>query len=394
MDRRKTLLLVAIPNSIHTARWIAQIGDQGWDIHLFPSLIGAPHPQIENFTFHHALHREWFSSSRRQPHPGIALLARVTHAVQRKLLAGTFPNWRARQLAHAVRELRPDIVHSMEIQAAGYLTLAAKEILGTHFPPWIVTNWGSDIYLFGRMKQHQERIRRVLENCDYYSCECERDVALARAFGFTKTVLPVNPNSGGFDLDALEPVRRQVSTADRRIIMLRGYQGWAGRALVGLRALERCQDALQGYRVVIYSAAASVVMAAELFTYRTGIPTRILPAGTPHADMLAFHAQARASIALSIGDAISTSLLEAMVMGSFPIQSSTACADEWVEHGFGGLIVPPEDPDAVAAAIRTALSDDALVNRAAEVNWQVAQARLDGAALKQKAVDMYRGIAP
>jgi len=393
MERRKTLLLVAIPNSIHTARWIGQISDQGWDLHLFPSMIGAPHPQIENVTFHHVLHRERVSSNRDLPRAGIAPLTRVVHAAQRKVLAGMFPKWRAGQLARAIRALRPDIVHSMEIQGAGYLTLAAREIVGRPFPPWIVTNWGSDIYLFGRLEQHQGRIRQVLEKCDYYSCECERDVALAREFGFTNTVLPVNPNSGGFDLDSLEPVRRGVSTSGRRIIMLRGYQGWAGRALVGLRALERCQDVLQGYRVVIYSAAAEVVKAAELLTSRAGIATRILPAGTPHADILAFHARSRTSIALSISDAISTSLLEAMVMGSFPIQSSTACADEWVEHGVGGLIVPPEDPGIVEAAIRTALSDDALVDRAADLNWQVARDRLDGAALKQKAVNMYRSIA-
>jgi len=394
MDRQKIILLVAIPNSIHTARWVAQIGDQGWDIHLFPSVAGTPiHPQIENVTVHHMLHRERVSSERGRPPSGIAPFTRAMHALQRRALAEMFPNWRARQLARAVRRLRPDIVHSMEIQGAGYLTLAARDILGGHFPPWIVTNWGSDIYLFGNLTEHQDRIRAVLKNCDYYSCECERDVELARAFGFTKTVLPVSPNSGGFDLGALEPVRRRILTSERRIIMLRGYQGWAGRALVGLRALERCQDVLQGYTVVIYSAADDVVMAAELFTHRTGIVTRVLPAGTPHAEILAFHAQARISIALSISDAISTALLEAMVMGSLPIQSSTACANEWVQHGVGGLIVPPEDPDVVEAAIRTSLTDDVLVNRAAESNWKVAQARLDGLALKQKAVAMYRSIA-
>jgi hypothetical protein len=394
MDGKKTILLVAMANSIHTARWLAQVNDQEWDIHLFPSLPGAPaHAALEKVTVHHALHQQRITTARAQAGPGGESLARAMHALQQRVFTELLPNWRTRQLARLIRRLRPGVVHSLEIQAAGYLTLAAKEILAGWFPPWIVTNWGSDIYLFGRVKEHQARIRKVLASCDYYSCECERDVALAREFGFAKTVLPVRPNSGGFELDELEPVRRRVPTAARKTIMLRGYQGWAGRALVGLRALERCRDALQGYSVVIYSAAAEVVMAAALFTNRTGIDTTILPAGTPHADILAHHARARISIALSISDAISTSLLEAMVMGSLPIQSSTACVDEWIEHGVGGLIVPPEDPDVVEAAIRTALSDNALVERAASVNWEVARSRLDGAALRRMAVDMYRGIA-
>ena len=200
------------------------------------------------------------------------------------------------------------------------------------------------------------------------------------------------PNTGGFDLDQVDKLRRQTATADRRIIMLKGYQGWAGRALVGLRALERCADALPTYSIVIYSAAPEVAIAAELFANRTAIATRILPATTPHEEILSLHAQARISIGLSIGDAISTSLLEAIVMGSFPIQSCTACADEWVQHGKSALIVPPEDPDIIENAIRIALADDALVNRASQMNWQTALTRLDRTLLKDAAIQMYRDI--
>lgn len=108
--------------------------------------------------------------------------------------------------------------------------------------------------------------------------------------------------------------------------------------------------------------------------------------------MLSLHAQARISIGLSISDGISTSFLEALAMGSFPIQSCTACAAEWIEHGVSGMIVPPEDPDIIEMALRTALEDDALVDRASEINWRTALARLDGSLLKQKISLMYSQI--
>src|SRR5438132_378038 len=41
--------------SIHTARWINQIADQGWDLHLLNSCVDwkdAPHPLLQNITFH------------------------------------------------------------------------------------------------------------------------------------------------------------------------------------------------------------------------------------------------------------------------------------------------------------------------------------------------------
>lgn len=389
--RNKTILLVAIPYSVHTAGWIAQLNGQGWDVHLFPSLGGdVIHPDMAHVTVHHMFYRERLSSARALNHgkqPGIGLwIDRIRKHIFEKFI----PTLRARQLTNAINRLRPDIIHSLEIQAAGYLTLEAKQRSSKPFPPWLVTIWGSDIFLFGRLGAHREKIRAVLENCEYFSCECERDVKLARTLGFNGEVVSSGiPVTGGFHRSDIEISKSASLTADRKVIMLKGYQHWAGRALFGLRALERCADLLAGYEVVIYSAVPDVILAAELFSNNVDIPVRILPPQTSHKEILEWHARARISIGLSISDGISVSLLEAMAMGSFPIQSCTACAEEWIEHGVSGMIVPPEDPDIIEMAIRTALTDDELVNKAAEINWLTAQERLDGDLLKQKAIDMY-----
>ena len=84
----------------------------------------------------------------------------LNDVVREYILEKLFPSIRVRQLIRVIQKIRPDIVHSMEIQSAGYLTLEAKKILQGKFPPWIVTNWGSDIYLFGRLKDHQRHGHR------------------------------------------------------------------------------------------------------------------------------------------------------------------------------------------------------------------------------------------
>lgn len=387
---KKTILLVAMPNSIHTCRWIRQMSNDKWDVHLFSSIGGAVvHPEVAGARFHHPLFV--YLKGR-----NIGLLGRYTHHfarildfVRRRLLERFLPNFRARQLSWVIKKIRPDLVHSMEIQAAGYLSMETKRRMPGKFPPWLVTNWGSDIYLFGRIKGHRERISEILESCEYYSCECERDVWLARAFGFSGETMAVFPNTGGFELSELAPVRRACKPSARKVIMLKGYQNWAGRALFGLRALEQCADLLQGYEIVVYSSDADTALAAELLADRADVAVRVLPHNTSHQEMLAWHGRARISIGLSISDAISTSLLEAMVMGSFPIQSCTACTDEWLQPGVSGLVVPPEDPDSIEKAIRIALKDDDLVDGAAVINWQVAQTRLDSDFLRQKAAEMY-----
>ena len=394
------ILFVAMTDSIHTCRWVNQLADQGWDVHLFPSTDGGIHPDLRNVTVHQPIYRRPPGLSKtvkvrglRWPFDRYEVVGRMAmRRVVGMLLRVRAEDQPSYLLARTIRRLKPDIVHSLEIQHAGYMTFDARALLGNGFPTWIVTNWGSDIYLFGRLAEHSDRIRQVLAACDYYSCECQRDVLLARQMGLRGVVLPVLPNTGGFDLERAAQLRQPGPTAARRLILVKGYQSWAGRALVGLRALALCADALQGYRVAVYLANSDVKLAAELLSQSTGIPVEVVPYSS-HDEILRLFGQARVHLGLSISDAISTSLLEAMVMGAFPIQSCTACADEWIVDGQSGLIVPPEDPEPIAAAIRRALSDDAMVDRAAELNARVASERLDQDIIKPRVIAMYQEVA-
>ena len=384
------ILFVAMSSSVHAVRWINQISDRGWDIHLFSSTPDLVHPDLRNVTVYgvSASRPEGLDSSVRLR--GVWPLRRglgiLSHSVFRR-----FAPW---GLARIIRWLKPDIVHSMEIQHAGYLTLAARAKLGGRFPTWVVSNWGSDIYLFGRLSEHHHKIKAVLSACDYYDAECHRDVELAKEFGFKGEVLPVLPNTGGFDLQQARQLRQPGPTSARRLIALKGYQGWVYRALVGLRGIELCADLLKekGYRIAIYLTSPETKIAAELLAKSSSLPIDIIPR-VPHQEMLRLHGRARVSIGLSISDALSTSALEAMVMGSFPIQSNTSCLGELVQDGESGMLVHPEDPEAVAAALRRAVTEEELVDRAAEINARIAAEHLDRLVIRPQVVQMYERIA-
>jgi hypothetical protein len=392
------ILFVAMLNSIHTARWIRQLHGFGWDLHLFPVQQGTVDPNLDE------LHPEISQITLQYPR-GIPLSAPRpgvrTEGVRRFGIRGNLGkeisrrirqrHHREADLAETVRRIRPDIIHSMEFQLAGYLTLAGLPLMGPSRPPWIASNWGSDVYLFGKLASDRDRVRAVLQSCDYYHCECERDVGLAREMGLNGKVLPVVPASGGFDVAGMAALSNGVPPSARRVIVLKGYQHFAGRALVGIRALELCADALRGYRVVVLPATPDVAIAAELASQRTGIEFTSFPS-LPHGDTLRLFASSRIHIGLSISDAISTSFLESIITGSFPIQSYTSCCSEWIKDGEGGLIVPPEDPDVVARAIRRALADDALVDAAALANRKVAFERLDLSVIRPKVKQMYEQI--
>jgi len=353
---------------------------------------GIVHPDLKDITAYHSFYGKSQQSNRRIKFRGLPVHSELVASIGRRALKRYFPDYRVIQLRHLIKKLKPDMIHSMEIQAGGYLTWTARNQYGGHFPPWIVTNWGSDIYLFGRLAEHADKIRAILSECDYYSCECMRDVHLAKQMGLKGQVLPVLPNTGGFDLERLAQLKQPGPTSARRLILLKGYQGWSGRALVGLRSIALCAAQLKGYRVAIYSATPEVKIAAELVTQSTGIPIDLIPLCS-HDEMLRLYGRSRIYIGLGISDAISTSLLEAIAMGAFPIQSCTSCADEWILDGEMGMIVPPEDPEPVAEAIRRALSDDLLVDRASKLNSALVRKRLDQRVIRPQVISIYERVA-
>lgn len=381
------ILIVGLSESIHLARWLSQITDQRWQIYLFSSTdYFFMHDSIENVSFCNPLafirNKKLFS---------------YLYRIYRYLLKRIDPLYLEKRLKRFIHKIKPDIIHTIETQSAGYLMHTVKKnyYKNKKFPIWWHTNWGSDIYLYGRLSDHKAKIAGVLSECDFYSCECQRDVKLAMEFGFKGKVMQIYPNTGGFVLGSLRDAKNSHNLPScRNNIMLKGYQGWAGRALVGLRALARAKDVLQGYTLIIYSNTNSIdiKIAAQLFAQETDIIVKMIPINTSHEKILEFHGSARISIGLSISDAISTSLLEAMAMGSFPIQSWTSAADEWIKDGENGLLVPPEDPDIVEIAIRRALLDDQLVNDAAQKNWQLISERVDYNKLKDMTLNSYKTV--
>ncbi len=87
-------------------------------------------------------------------------------------------------------------------------------------------------------------------------------------------VLPTTPNTGGLELCKIHELRQPGRTSEKRVVVLKG---WAGRALVGIRAVSFCVEPLRGYRVAVCLAGPDVVLAAWLFSESTGVPCKSCP---------------------------------------------------------------------------------------------------------------------
>jgi len=277
VTKSEKILFVCLHDSPHACRWINQLAGRGWDLHLFPFSSSAVLPTLRGVTVHRPFLRvgpgrmrdllqvpirRWLEEIkdaeaavypdrlRHEPLFRLPIPARIEALLDGVRVRTGESDARSsvlygpRPLARLIRKLRPDLIHSMEFQHCGYNVLGAHDLIGKGFPPWLATNWGSDIFHFRQYEGHRAQITRLLKHIDFYSCECQRDIDLARELGMTARTLPVMPNSGGFDLPSAEHLRAMLPPSRRRLILVKGYQHFAGRALTALAAIQRSADSL------------------------------------------------------------------------------------------------------------------------------------------------------
>jgi glycosyltransferase involved in cell wall biosynthesis len=85
----------------------------------------------------------------------------------------------------------------------------------------------------------------------------------------------------------------------------------------------------------------------------------------PRDGVLAHLAGARAAVLSSAWENLPHAAVEALAVGTPVVSTAVGGVPEVVHDGENGLLVPPNDPDALAAAIRRVLEDDGLRDRLA-----------------------------
>jgi len=333
----KKVLLVCMVDSIHAARWAKQLDPSDVEFTLFPS---GPNRRV------HPIFREL--GLRVVPFGGLL-------SVPLWVADRIFDNRvRGFLLRLVIRRMKPDFIHALEFQHAGYVASRALEDkrIETTF---IATNYGSDIFWFQQFPKHLSKIKNILARADRYSAECHRDVELAIKYGFSGEVLPVFPNAGTFTNEQLN--RELPPPSQRNVIMVKGYEGWVGRASVAVDALYSLTQELSNFKIIFYSCNSKTIRLLRNAKKVTGLDIRWYKKNAlTHTEMMGLFANARFYLGLSLSDGISTSLLEAMAMGCFPIQTNTACVEDWFISPLNGLALEKISAQTVSDSLKFALS--------------------------------------
>jgi hypothetical protein len=379
---KKRILLIGMLDSIHVARWIQQFENTDISFVLFPSKkFRRIHPQIRQLLATDSrvdvsLHFRWI------PISFFGYIDFILRVLPSKLNM----NWRARALSRTINNNDFEYIHALEIQGAGYLVDDCLPQLKNRLPKLIVTNWGSDIYYFRNFPVHESKIKSVLGRADLYSAECHRDYKLARELGFNGIDLPCIPNAGGFEISP----EKLSATSSRKQIIVKCYGGKFGRGGLVIKSLFHVLPVFTDYEVCLYSVTedltSEVLGLAAAFPGRIRFSSQRIP--LTHKTLLCEFARSRVYVGASVSDGISTSFLEALIHGAFPIQTSTSCAEEWVTLGASALIAELNVSD-ITTKLTTALQDDILVDRSQITNKRIATDNLSFEAIRIAAQEYY-----
>jgi hypothetical protein len=379
---RTQVLLIGMLDSIHVARWLSQFKDASIDFFVFPSKkFRKIHPEL--VTLSKCNNYKIFGLPHTQ---GIAgYLDFLRYVLPAKM---GFLTQRQRSLSKILLRRKFDFVHALELQGAGYLVDSLDVELLRH-PSLIVTNWGSDIYFFKKFPDHERRIKSLLAKADYYSAECERDYQLARNLNFSGVDLPCIPNAGGFDL--VNSSQELSLPSHRKQILIKGYGGIFGRADLPISILELVAEEFPSYSFHFYSVTEDVQLLLDRLPENLLSRMRIttVKQRITHSEMLREFQKSRVYIGCSESDGVSTSFLEALTSGTYPIQTGTSCANEWVIKGVQASIIDL-DKIALLQVVRKSLYEDAMVDDAAKTNFEIASKFLSRKEIARLASRFYK----
>ena len=371
------ILFISMP-SIHTIRWIDNLIDSNHELFWFDVMHKGKldtNDKVLQFT-------DW-KKRKIRPIKGEYFLSRKAPFLYEKIrpfLEVTENEY----LEKIINEIKPDVVHSFEMQSCSY---QIRKTMEKHPDlKWIYSCWGNDLYYYKNFKEHRAAIKKVLKRVNFIHTDCQRDIEIAKSLGFKGKHLGVIPGGTGYKLDQLQ--KYKIPIGQRKIILVKGYEHIFGRGLTIIKALEEITEEIKDYEVIVFAAHPIVIE----YVKQKKLPFITLDRhGLKHDKVLELMGKALVYIGNSISDGMSNTLLEAIVMGAFPIQSNPGnVSEEIINDKINGLIINnPESTLEIKNLILDALKDRQRLIMASEINSEIAKTRLDLETNRNKVLAIY-----
>jgi len=401
------LLYIADGRSPIALNWISYFIRTGYEVHLASTF---PCPQIDGLAslilIPVAMSGLYGQSEIRSGNRGRMLRKIVPVALRTRIRQWVAPISFSRA-AHALRDvnerIQPDLIHAMRIPYEGMIaSIALRRSTGAGAsiknPPLLISVWGNDFTLHARSTSSMDHYTRAtLLDCNALHTDCQRDLDLATEFGFASTKPGiVLPGGGGIKLDVFYPNEKLnkdggnqllVDELPMTIINPRGFRAYVRNDTF----FHAIPSVLRKYPEVRFICPGMVGEAqAQKWILELGIGDQVelLPVQSQR-EMANLFRRSHISLSITTHDGTPNTLLEAMASGCFPIAGDIQSIREWISHGVNGLLVNPNDPNALAMAIQKVISQPEMRRQARERNLHMVKDRAEYGKTMQSAEGFY-----
>jgi glycosyltransferase involved in cell wall biosynthesis len=268
-------------------------------------------------------------------------------------------------VSERMRERRYDVVHAHWVVPNAALIV---DIVRAHRAPLVVSLHGSDVFLAERLAPARALARRALRAAGAVTaCSADlhaRGVRLGSPADRTRTV-PYGVDTAAFSPGQPSPGLRRLWGVPEGALLVLGV----GRLVEkkGFAFLVEAAARAPGVHVVIVGEGD---LRDELDRRARALASPVTFAGTlERADLARALAEADVLAVPSVVDragnvdGLPNAMLEGLATGRAVVASRVAGIPDVVEDGVNGLLVPPGDADALAAALRALAADPAARER-------------------------------
>lgn len=282
--------------------------------------------------------------------------------------------------------IQPDIVQSFVLHTAAYPLLGVMK----KFPKvkWVYSAWGNDLFFRQQNKIDQNIIKKTLPEFDFMFADCTRDYEIANKLGFRGRYLGTFPTGGGYDFKIYDPLI--LPFKQKKIILIKGYQGKLGRCNVVLKAISNLKEKLTPFQIIVFGANEQV----EIFATKIGLTkwgNFEIKYQIPHKEVLKLMGASILYIGNNISDGMPNTLLESIIMETFPIQSNPGGATEEIIFNYknGLLIKNPESDEEIKELILIAINDSKKIKLGIEYNSKFIKPNLERSFVKKQVLEKY-----
>lgn len=298
--------------------------------------------------------------------------------------------------ARLARRNRYDVVHSHWPLPMGLPAWAAARA-SRKTPRLVATFHGAEVALARRKAHYRPVLRWLTRGLDAAIANSSSTAATVRELtGVEASIIPFGPPRGavGFDRERGEapgpsgglPVVFSVG----RVIERKGFP-----------VLVRAAKALRGKARVVIAGDGEYRKVVEKEIARLGVGDVVTLAGrVSNEELAALYGRCAVFCLPAVVDSrgetegLGVVLIEAMAHGKPVVASRLGGIPDAVADGETGLLVPPNDPDALAAALLRVIGDRNLADRLGEAGRERARRLFSWEGVAERHLEVYAGGKP